>query len=87
MTRLLRKILAEKNEKEIVNSGLYHNAKEIVSKNERLANEGKLDQCVYFEFNGYKIFNPFKDEKGRKKVDPKQYYGDAYEESDFNRVN
>lgn len=65
----------------------YYNTRQIVDKNKRLFNEGKQDKCVYFEYKGYKIFNPFKDETGKKQVDPKQYYQDYYENSDFNKVN
>ena len=65
----------------------YYNTREMVNKNKRLFDEGKYDKCRYFEYKGYKIFNPFKDETGQKEVDPKEYYGEAYENSDFNRVN
>lgn len=65
----------------------YHNARQMVEKNKRLFQEGKIDKCRYFEFKNYKILNPFKDEKGEKEVDPREYYGKAYEESAFNRVN
>ena len=70
----------------------YYNARQIVTKNEKLFKEGKIDKCTYFEYvdkqgNKYKIFNPFKDEKGAKQVDPKQYYGEYYDNSDFNKVN
>ena len=65
----------------------YHNARQMVEKNKRLFQEGKVDKCRYFEYKNYKILNPFKDAKGEKEVDPKEYYGKAYEESAFNRVN
>lgn len=65
----------------------YYNTRQIVDKNKRLAEEGKLDKCVFFEYKGYKIFNPFQDETGKKKVDPKKYYGEYYDNSDFNKVN
>ena len=65
----------------------YYNAQQMVAKNERLFNEGKVDKCRFFEYKGYKIFNPFKDETGSKEVDPKDYYGDAYNNSEFNKIN
>ena len=65
----------------------YYNAKQIADKNKRLFNDKKIDKCVSFEFKGYIIYDPFKDEKGKKEVDPIEYYGKAYEDSDFNKVN
>ena len=65
----------------------YYNTREMVDKNKRLIQEGKKDKCRFFEYKGYKIFNPFKDETGKKDVDPKEYYGEHYENSDFNRIN
>lgn len=65
----------------------YYNTRQIVDKNKRLFEEGKKDKCKSFEYKGYKILNPFKDETGSKQVDPKQYYGEAYENSEFNKVN
>ena len=63
----------------------YHNAREIVDKNYRLIKKKKLDDCKTFSWNGYKIFDPFKDETGDKDADPVEYYGKAYEQSDFNK--
>jgi len=77
MQRLLKKKAAD----------YYYNTRQIVDKNKRLSEEGKVDKCVSFEYKGYKILNPFKDETGTKKVDPKQYYGEYYDNSDFNKVN
>lgn len=77
ISRLLRRQAAD----------YYYNTRQIVDKNKRLFDEGKINKCVYFEYKGYKIFNPFKDETGAKQVDPKQYYGEYYDNSDFNKVN
>lgn len=93
--RLLKRIAKEqdKNNKPTNEDGsetkgdYYYNTRQIVEKNKRLFSEGKADKCRYFEFKGYRIFDPFKDEKGEKEVDPKDYYGKSYEESAFNRVN
>jgi hypothetical protein len=63
----------------------YYNAREIAEKNHRLMEDKKDDKCTFFEWNGYKIFDPFKDETGDKDVDPVEYYGKAYEQSDFNK--
>lgn len=73
----------------------YWNTREMVEKNRRILKEKGIkkgkDKCRSFSFEKddktYQIFNPFKDETGKKNVDPKEYYGEAYEESDFNRVN
>jgi len=65
----------------------YYNTREIVEKNKRLFNDGKINKCVFFEYKGYKIFDPFKDEEGKKEVDPIQYYGNSYKKSEFNKVN
>lgn len=65
----------------------YYNTRQIVTKNKRLFDEGKIDKCVSFEYNGYKIFDPFKNENGDEDVDPKEYYGKAFEDSKFNCMN
>lgn len=66
---------------------IYYNARQIADKNRRLFEKGKIDDCVYFDYKGYRIFDPFKDEKGEKEVDPKEYYKEAYVHSGFNKVN
>ena len=63
----------------------YYNAREIAEKNHRLMEDKKDDKCTFFEWKGYKIIDPFKDETGKKDVDPVEYYGKAYEQSDFNK--
>lgn len=94
MNRILKRLAAENNKEEEENKeekkpkgNYYYNARQMVEKNKRLFEEGKEDKCRFFVFNGYKILNPFKDEKGQKEVDPKQYYGDAYNNSEFNKIN
>ena len=101
MKRLIRKADEKNNNEEVIEESVqksseekkktkgdyYWNTREMVDKNKRLFEEGKINKCRFFEFKGYKIFNPFKDETGKKKVDPKEYYGEAYENSEFNKVN
>ena len=62
----------------------YYNAHEIADKNHRLIDKDKADKCTFFEWKGYKIIDPFKDETGKKDVDPIKYYKKAYEDSKFN---
>ena len=85
--RILFRIAEDVKEKAKPKGDYYYNTRQMVEKNKRLFEEGKQDKCRFFEYNGYKIFNPFKDEKGQKEVDPKEYYKDAYENSEFNKVN
>ena len=88
MNRILQRIAEdEQKEKKKLLGDYYYNTRQMVEKNKRLFNEGKKDKCRFFEYKGYKIYNPFKDEMGKKEVDPKEYYGDAYENSEFNKIN
>lgn len=88
MNRILKRIAQENKEQKKKPLGdYYYNTRQMVEKNKRLFNEGKKDKCRFFEYKGYKIYNPFKDEQGKNEVDPKEYYGDAYENSEFNKVN
>lgn len=66
-------------------SDKYFNAHEIAEKNHRLMDDGKENKCTFFEWKGYKIIDPFKDETGKKDVDPIEYYNKAYKDSKFNR--
>ena len=65
-------------------SDKYFNAHEIAEKNHRLVDDGKENKCTFFEWKGYKIIDPFKDETGKKNVDPIEYYKKAYKDSKFN---
>lgn len=42
---------------------------------------------ITFEFDGVDIINPFYDETGRFEVDPEEYYGEAFLESDWISIN
>ena len=67
-----------------VAEGNYYNAWQIAQKNEKIVKEtGETTECVGFEWQGFFITNPFKDETGRVEVDPVKYYGESFMNSDF----
>lgn len=46
-------------------------------------NKENYDTLIYFEYQGIDVVNPFMDETSKKVVNPIEYYGDAFLNSDF----
>ena len=44
------------------------------------------EDAIMFEFEGIDIINPFLDEMGTDEVDPVEYYGEAFLNSDFMKI-
>jgi hypothetical protein len=50
-------------------------------------NEGNDKDLISFEFEGIDIINPFMNENATEEVDPIEYYGDNFLNSEFANIH